>query len=361
MASFNSFLKGLETNDSLRDYSHANRIFGSNALELSPRYNFLFHVFFELDPAQVTLKQDQKVLGLMVKSVDLPRFDVETKVLNSYNRANIVQSKIKYQPINIVFHDDSADIIRNFWYSYYSFYYRDSDQPENAYSYENKYSPNTVDQKLHGYTTLNDRKSFLKSIRIYSMSRKRAAEYVLVNPVITQFQHGQHQTRSNNDFLEHTMTVEYELVKYNYVPTNNLPGFAESSYYDQRPSPLTRAGASRTIFGPGGLLSSVDSITQDLAEGNFLSARRNLRATQQAFRGTSIKNVALTEVRNLTVDALRGQNSLSRIQVPTVADVGKNPAPSPRTASQAGQTSAANSIPKPAPDATSNGDRITQI
>lgn len=369
MASFNSFLKGLENTDSLRDYNHANRVFGSNALELSPRFNFLFHVFFDLDPAQqnalTQVGQDQKVLGLLVKSVDLPRYDIDTKVLNSYNRSNIVQSKIKYQPINIVFHDDSADIIRNFWYNYYSFYYRDSDQPDNSYDYENKYDLNTVDQKLHGYTTLNDRKRFLKSIRIYSMSRKRAAEYVLINPIITQFQHGQHQTRSNNELLEHTMTVEYETVKYNYLPTNALKGFADDNYYDKRASPIARPGSTRSVFGTGGLLASIDAVTQDLADGNFISARRNIRATQQVFKGTKIKDVALTEVRNLAVDSLRGQNSFSRIQVPTVSGTGTNPQPTaavakPATVANGQQGTPAGTSPVNRGSATSNGGTVSR-
>jgi len=322
MASFNSFLKGIETNDSLKDYSHASRIFGSNALELTPRYRFLYHVFFELDSDQRF--QEQKVLGLMVKTIDLPSFQIDTKTLNSYNRPNIIQSKIKYQPVNITFHDDSADVIRNFWYRYYSFYYRDSDFTTTAYRTENKYDLNIIDRKLQGYAPLTDRKNFLSSIRIYSMSQKRAAEYILINPMITQFRHGQHESKTDNDLMEHTMTVEYETVKYNIIPTNRIPGFGEEAFYDQQPSPLTRAGATKSVFGTGGLLSSVDSVSQDLAEGNFLSARAGIRSTRQTFKNSSITDIALTEVRGLTTDTLRGQNPLSRIQVPTVAGLANN-------------------------------------
>lgn len=63
----------------------------------------------------------------MAKRVDLPKFTMATKVLNSYNRKNVVQTNLNYDPINITFHDDAADLITTFWNDYYTFYYRDSD------------------------------------------------------------------------------------------------------------------------------------------------------------------------------------------------------------------------------------------
>lgn len=322
MANINSFLKQLVSGDSIKDYSHANKIFAKNAFELSPKFGFLFHVFFDFAPGITYNRQNE--LGLLVKSVDLPRFDVATKTYNSYNRPNIVQSKINYQAVSIVFHDDSANVIRNFWFDYYNYYYRTSDLAEPSYyQYDNKYSDkNTIDSAFMGYTTKNDKKRYLQSIRIYSLSRKIASEYILVNPIITQFQHGRHDNASNNVTLEHTMTVEYETVLYKEGPTAAVKAFAQSENYDKRPSPIAPGGSgTRSILGPGGLLGSADSVVKNLSEGNFLSAALGVAKARQTFKGANVKNIALSEVQQLGKDVLRGQNPFSRIAVPTLSDI----------------------------------------
>lgn len=321
MANINSFLKQLVAGDSLRDYSHANKIFGKNSLELSPKYSFLFHVFFDLAPGINYNRQNE--IGLLVKSVDLPRFDINTKTYNSYNKSNIVQSRIQYQPITIVFHDDSANVIRNFWFDYYNFYYRNSDLAEPSYyNYDNKYADNSIDQSVMGYTTKNDNKKYLQSIRIYSFSKKTAAEYILINPIITQFQHGRHDYNTSNSILEHTMTVEYETVLYKESSTAAAKGFAQAENYDNKPSPIAPGGSgTRSILGPGGLLGSADSFVKNLSEGNYLSAALGLAKTRQTFKGAKLKDVALGEAQQLGKNILRGQNPFSRIAVPTLTDL----------------------------------------
>lgn len=321
MSFFNSFLKGLQANDTLHDYNHASKIFASNAFELSPKFTFLYHVFFDLAPGITYQRQNE--LGMLVKSVDLPRFDIATKTLNSYNRPNIVQNKISYQPVQFIFHDDSANVVRNFWFQYYNFYYRDSDLAEPSYyDYDYKYSErNTIDTQFMGYNPKNDRKRFLKSIRIYSLSKKISSEYILINPIITQFTHGRHESSSINTTLEHSMQIEYETVLYKEGASISARGFAQSEYYDQRSSPLARPGATKSILGPGGLLQSVDSVANNLAQGNFLSAAVGLARSRQTFKGTNIGSLAATEAKGLTKDVLRGQNPFARINVPTLNDV----------------------------------------
>lgn len=322
MANINSFLKELTSSDSIRDYAHANKIFGRNSFELTPKYSFLFHVFFDLAPGVTYKKQNE--LSVLVKTIDLPRFDINTKTYNSYNRQNIVQSRIVPQPITIVFHDDSANVIRDFWFDYYNFYYRSSDLTEPSYySYDNKYSSkNNIDTAFMGYTPKNDKKRYLQSIRIYSMSRKQASEYVLINPIITQFQHGRHDYSQSNATLEHTMMIDYETVLYKEGATSAVKGFASSDNYDKRSSPIAPGGGgTQSILGPGGLLGSASSIMQNLGEGNYLSAAFGLAKTRQTFKGASLKNIALSEVRGMGKDILRGQNPFSKINVPTLNSI----------------------------------------
>ena len=128
---FQDFLKdvgsGFFGNEYLRDYTHASKTFRTNAYGYSPKFKFLFHVKFELnDQLNGTVKNllpDKNFnLGLAVKSVQLPQYTFDTHVMNQYNRKRIVQTKIKYDDINITFHDDNANMIRNLWYAYYTYY-----------------------------------------------------------------------------------------------------------------------------------------------------------------------------------------------------------------------------------------------
>jgi len=128
---FDQFLQQLGTGDSIKDYQHGARTFVDSLYRLSPKSGALFHVFIDLNSA--VAKRDPQnpssiyEIGLMAKTAQLPKFTIQNRILNSYNRKNIVQERIQYDPISLTFHDDSANVIRNFWQGYYSHYYRDSD------------------------------------------------------------------------------------------------------------------------------------------------------------------------------------------------------------------------------------------
>jgi len=122
-------LKGFIGTETLRDYTHASRTFRTNAYQYAPKFKFLFHVYFDINEQYInaTFPQD-KNFGLAVKKVQLPKYTIDVATLNQYNRKRLVQTKIKYDPINIVFHDDNGNLIRNLWYAYYSYYYKDPNQ-----------------------------------------------------------------------------------------------------------------------------------------------------------------------------------------------------------------------------------------
>jgi hypothetical protein len=60
--------------------------------------------------------QGMSETGMLVKRVELPKFNIGTKTLNAYNRKNTIQTNIQYDPVNLTFHDDAADVITNFWF-----------------------------------------------------------------------------------------------------------------------------------------------------------------------------------------------------------------------------------------------------
>jgi len=341
--------QGFTNVNSLRDYTHASKTFTSNSFELKPRYKFLFHVSFTLNtdiPAisKVIGSQEVTNLSYVVKTVDLPKYSVDTEVMNQYNRKRVVQTKINYDPVTLTFHDDSGDNVRNMWYNYYSYYYKDPSQ--------NYLSPNSQNGSLgasgnkvsgFGYNardiyenrrlgdvndwgfigeSFNDGTSsasgkppFFRDIRIYGMDQHKFAEYVLINPIITAWQHDTYNYSEGAGTMQNSMTIAYETVKYysgaigNQRPDINVQGFADPAHYDQTRSPISRPGSTSTVFGQGGLLDAGGGILEDLQSGGLLGA---IGAVQKAgtayntFKGKNIKSIAVNETTALGVKAIQG-------------------------------------------------------
>lgn len=322
---FNQFLKELGTSSSLRDFRHASRIFIDDNYRLSPKYSWLFHVAFDLNNSRLD-PNNVLEMGMMVKNLNLPRFTVDTKTLNAYNRPNIVQTKMKYDPVNITFHDDSADVVRSFWYDYLTLYYRDTDYTlplyQQAYKYEAQQNSNWGYQVAgNRYAAFNNSERMINSIRLYSLHQKRFTEYILVNPTITNFQHGQH-ANGDQGTLEHIMTVSFETVLYAYgwIQAGVNTNFA-TLHYDNTPSPLTpEGGGTQSILGPGGFIDSIDSVETQLGQGNVLGAGLTAFRAFSNFKGAKLGDLAGAELSQIGRDVLlNGYNPFNRLQIPSLS------------------------------------------
>jgi hypothetical protein len=339
------FLQGFFGNNNLRDYRHASRVFTTNAYELKPRFKFLFHVSFTLNFEEIPALRgaigvdDATNLSYVVKTVDLPKYTINTETLNQYNRKRVIQTKVEYDPVSIVFHDDGGDVVRNIWYNYFSYYYKD---PTQKYLNENNqngslgasanrtagfgYNARDIyaDDRIvndWGYIgeTFNDGTSsasgkppFFKDIRIFGFDQHKFAEYILINPVITNWSHDQYDYSQGNGIMQNTMTVAYETVKYysgaaGEAASGAVPGFANASHYDTTKSALARPGSTSTIFGQGGLLDAAGGIVEDLQSGSLLGA---IGAVQKAgtayntFKDKDLKSLTKSEAVSLGVGAL---------------------------------------------------------
>ena len=162
----------------LRNYRHATRIFTDDNFRLSPKYGWLFYVEFDFNPLITSISnQAAQELGMIVKNVTLPKFSIDTKIHNAYNRKNIVQNKINYDPVNITFHDDQSDNVRQFWYDYYSYFYRDPDYADATYSAPHKYQSRPsfdwgyTPRPAVGYSQSTGVQpyQYIQAIRIYSL------------------------------------------------------------------------------------------------------------------------------------------------------------------------------------------------
>lgn len=321
---FNSFLSQIATGDTIKDYRHAERLYRDGVYRLSPKTQTLFHVFFEVNTDIANVSREALIeTGMLAKTVSLPKYSIQTKTLNAYNRKNINQERINYDPVTITFHDDSADVVRQFWYSYYNYYFRDSDHSLSVYQEEHKYIKRQ--EQSWGFSPGNEKTlNFISRIRIYSLSQKTFSSYILINPTITSFQHGQH-TSGEYGPLEHSMTVTYETVQYETGPVNEntVLGFADI-HYDNSPSPLTSiGGGTRSVLGPGGLIEGAGDFVNNLQNGNFIGAALGGIRTVNNAANTNFSQAVLAETGQIFRDVLRGQNptGAARAIIPTASSV----------------------------------------
>jgi hypothetical protein len=247
MAQYKTLDDGSQGQVVLRDFRHAARIFTDGNFRLSPKYGFLFYVEFDFNPLITQISnQAAQELGMIVKNVSLPKFTVDTKIHNAYNRKNIVQNKINYDPVTITFHDDQSDNVRQFWYDYYSYFYRDPDYADATYSAPHKYQSRPsfdwgyTPRPAVGYASSLSVQpyQYIQAIRIYSLYQQQFSEYELVNPVISSFKHGEHSNSNTGEMLQHEMSIQFETVKYQtgYVTDNTVGGFVDL-HYDRSQSP----------------------------------------------------------------------------------------------------------------------------
>ena len=154
-----SFLQTFLGNPTLKDWFHASKTFTTNGYELVPRYKFLFHVYFNINVGQIPALQnaygqsgDIATVGLLVKTATVPSFKMDVETLNQYNRKRLIQTKINYQPVTLTLHDDQGDVVRNMWYNYYSYYYKDPSQKyQNVPVQNGLLGPSAVKQNGFGY------------------------------------------------------------------------------------------------------------------------------------------------------------------------------------------------------------------
>jgi hypothetical protein len=359
MAWGQDFLKGFIGNDYLRDYRHASKTFTTNGYELAPRYKFLYHVTFNLNfvnpaVASVFSTQDQANMGLVVKTAQLPSYTMAVAEMNQYNRKRYVQTKIDYQPVVITFHDDGGDLIRNLWYNYYSYYYKDPQQnyrnltaisgsigdpntSGNGYDYNNSdiYASSRIVNDWgyigESYTDgsgpsnsvnpTSGKPKFFNDIIVTGFNQHRYAMYVLINPIITSWSHDTYDYAQSGGIMQNSMTIKYETVKYlegaigdvRRGGDTNVLGFADNAHYDTTLSPIARPGANATVLGQGGLLDAGIGIIGDLqavASGrgglqNILGAVQTAGRTYNTFKGKNLKAIANEEARSAATQVLQ--------------------------------------------------------
>jgi len=302
----------------LRDYRHAQHIFGSNNGSFIPKSKNWFHVFFELNAGVVDIlnnsllsankngaihwnPSDLPIFGILVKSAKLPSFKFDIKKSNNYNKWDLNPTKIN---IDLTFWDDTSSEIRALWYAYYQYMIQDPSYSQFSsnltqglkvpsqlmQSYSSVNSIYTTSPQINGSTfgmdTVNSSGvmsrsgQFFKSIRIYQFSRPidnigaQYSEYILVNPLISSFDHDSMET-SSSEPMTCKMAIECESVLYNggYIEGSdgNTPQLAsweavKQRFFDTTPSPLTGFKNSNSKSQLSSVLGHAFSTATQVAE-----------------------------------------------------------------------------------------------
>ena len=274
------------TNILLRDQRHASRLFADDQFRLAPKANWLFHVAFGINPAALkTIDIAQRhgnEIGMLVKSVTLPKFTMATDQVNQYNRKKQIQRQHKFESSTIKFHDDNMSLINNLWQNYYSYYYADSTSALKAGAY-NRNAIRNFDSIKSNYGLDNGSTTpFFTYIKIYQMARHEYVSYTLHNPIIKSWDHASvnYEDKNLHDF---TMIVDYEAVSYGSgeVTAGDPIGFG-LEHYDSTPSPLQSLGGSDR--------ASPSFLNNANLTNNATSFLSNLVATNNAYANNQIPN-----------------------------------------------------------------------
>jgi len=320
-------------NGYLKDYKHAARLYQDNYYGMSPKAGWSYFVEIGLNPAlpdkalfpEVNAdwyNRSKGKLGLLAKTVDLPRISISNEILNSYNRKTVIQNKVSYNPISITFHDDMNNFINNLWSNYYQYYIADSrytgtlagsvygrtlELPA-SYQQNVQWSDRAFAYGLNNGQDL----PFLSFVRIFLLNRKQYTSVTLVNPKIVDFQPSQLDQNNGNKLMDAKFTFAYETVHYNNKHlankvTKSNPGFNQE-HYDNSPSPLS-------IYGKGkkGLLGMVDGASdifetlssEELSVGDIIKVAvgtKNLVENAKKITGKSAAN----ELKSLVVGSIAG-------------------------------------------------------
>jgi len=283
----------LNPKGNLGDFRHASKIFIDGGMAHVPRTKFSFYVNFEVNQPALqsgvyTFTSER--IGMFVKQSDLPKVTLEHDVKNQYNRKKVIYKDLKYEPLNLTFHDDSMGKVNALWAQYLSYYSPERLQPIQAWANTSTgpYSKQSIGAGNYKYGLDRTRgvkadkdaagtafyKPFFNHITIYTMSKKRFQSYILVNPHIVSWNHGNVDYASSNGTVDAQMGIVYESVLYGagaIIKGKEPDNFGMYMYYDVTPSPLTVGGGTVTgLFGPGGLINAATPLLGELNDNQAI-------------------------------------------------------------------------------------------
>lgn len=295
----------------LRDYRHASKLFRDDAFRFLPKQANLFHVAFDFSRNigfGETVAAERIQAGLLVKEVDLPSYTIKHTTNNAYNRKNIIQSQITYGDVNIIFHDDSANLTNAMWQAYYEYYYADSYGEPEEYRINTKYD----DRSRLNWGFVPPSKPFFESIRLYTLSQQKFSGYTLINPLINSWSHGKHNVEDDTA-LSNKMGLTFESVLYSHgiIGVDEEPKFFADQQYDNELSPLGDGGGFAppiSVESSGATIRSTVGLFDQFLDGNYEGGVASIIDSFLSGNGNKIRDSLISTTRNLGSAIISGNN-----------------------------------------------------
>jgi hypothetical protein len=309
-----SFLPSLN----FKDFKHASNMFVNDNHARAPKFKFLYYVDIQANPSIFSqgFTSNQKLeLNMLVKRCDLPSYDFTMNERNAYNKRTYNYARIKYNPINIHFHDDTSDVVNAFWRTYYQYMVQDGNLGAQRFQDDKYKNRNFVNYGIDESRRAVNGTNAINSITIYCLNRRRFVGFKLINPIIDSWKHDTLEAASGDGLLEQSCRILYEAVEMSAgsVSFDNPKGFA-TIHYDKEPSPLKLPGnGPLSILGEGGLLGTGASIFSDITKGNItLGTILNAGGLINNLRSGNLGRALKEEGAGVIKGVLSGQNPLSR-------------------------------------------------
>jgi len=343
----------------LRCYDHAAKLYRDNDYALAPKPGFIYFVDFNVDPAVKTLLNSSKdqttiemlsLVGLLAKSVQMPRFKIATETLNQYNRKTNIQTKLTYEPVRLEFHDDHASNTSSLWQNYYKYYYKDSSYAiGKTGTIDAAYGDTKFGEKDYAYGFQNFKQvPFFTSIDIYILHQGKFTSLSLINPLITGWEHDTLDQTDGVKLLKNSMTITYEDVFYDkgyQISGTRSEAFSENGHYDKTASTLntyypnnstSNVGTINDLYKPsdfdnvkppstGELSPTLLGLSSTLRAINIARELMNNRRQAWAVYGFNIKTVITNKLADAVFASAAGVTSRS-IQPPPISTIGPNAA-----------------------------------
>lgn len=255
--SFDGIFGGLSNQSVyLRDSRHAANAYGLNKSDLSngtPRHKFEFFVKIKFNTQLNNFVRsfldnttgDLEIIQTMIKTITMPSMNIETEVLNQYNKKRISQTAISYNPISITFHDSVEGRTLRLWEMYYEYYFKDglarqkinagTDKPtsffdafvgaftgtgattltRNSTEFPNDIIKDKfVDNYGYNLQRVGNQKYLIEAIEIYQIHGGRFSRTDIIHPRVSGFTHDLLDYEDSSGLVEMKLDFEYEGVVY---------------------------------------------------------------------------------------------------------------------------------------------------
>lgn len=189
--------------------------------------------------------------NFQAKSVSRPSIQLQSDVVNQYNKKRVVYTGRTHTPVTMTFHDDIAGKLQQFWKSYFAHYFEDGVTDSSGSLFWDLVSDtftNPAGTEGVGLRTIpgTNEKYYFDKIIIYQFFGGYYTTITLFNPVISNFQYANDLAYDNTAGTspEVTITFEYENFAYNTDPqrvsASNASKFGFQYDYNNPPLGLSQ-------------------------------------------------------------------------------------------------------------------------